>query len=96
MKLLLAMEIHVTVFGLQATHRPTLAGLLLQSCLIVVSLLGGVWNSVTAHPQMSSKAILETQYLSTINCTTVVPGSNNNNATTVEPVVLIPVTVTRS
>ena len=34
--------------GLQATHRPTLAGLLLPSYLIVVSLLGCVWNSGTA------------------------------------------------
>ena len=34
-KLLLAIEIHVTVCGLQATHRPTIvAGLLRQSCII--------------------------------------------------------------
>ena len=39
-----AIEIHVTVCGLQATHRPTIvAGLLRQSCLIKVSLLDGVW-----------------------------------------------------
>ena len=31
-------EIYLTLYGLQATHRPTLAGLLLPSCLIVVSL----------------------------------------------------------
>ena len=34
----------MSVWGLQATHRPTIvAGLLRQSCLIKVSLLGGVW-----------------------------------------------------
>ena len=34
----------MTVCGLQAAHRPTIvAGLLRQSCLIKVSLLGGVW-----------------------------------------------------
>ena len=32
-------------YELQATYRPTLAGLLLPSCLIVGSLLGSVWNS---------------------------------------------------
>ena len=44
-KLLLAIEIHMwSVCGLQATHRPTIvAGLLRQSFLIRVSLLGGVW-----------------------------------------------------
>ena len=31
-------EIYLTLCGLQAAHRPTLAGLLLPSCLIVVSL----------------------------------------------------------
>ena len=31
-------EIYLTLCGLQATHRPTLAGLLLPSCSIVVSL----------------------------------------------------------
>ena len=36
--LLLPIEIHLTLCGLQATHR-SLAGLLLQSCLVVVSLL---------------------------------------------------------
>ena len=38
-------EIHImSVCGLQATHRPTIvASLLRQSCLIKVSLLGGVW-----------------------------------------------------
>ena len=34
--------------GLQATHRPAIAGLLLPSCLIIVSLLGCVWNRGTA------------------------------------------------
>ena len=34
--------------GLQATHRPTRAGLLLPRCPVVVSLLGCVWNSGTA------------------------------------------------
>ena len=43
-KLLLAIDIHVTVCGLHATHRPTIiAGLLRQRCLTKVSLLGGVW-----------------------------------------------------
>ena len=43
-KLLLAIEIHIIVCGLQATHRSTIvAGLLRQSCLIKLSLLGGVW-----------------------------------------------------
>ena len=45
MKLLLPIEIHVAVCELQATHRPIIAGLLLQNCAIQVSLLGGVWNS---------------------------------------------------
>ena len=34
MKLLLPIEIHVAVFDLQATHRPTITGLLLQNCAI--------------------------------------------------------------
>ena len=43
-KLLLAIEIHMSVCGLQATHRPTIvAGLHRQSWLIKMSLLGGVW-----------------------------------------------------
>ena len=43
-KLLLATEMHMTVCGLQATHRPTIvAGLLRQNCFIKVSLLGGLW-----------------------------------------------------
>ena len=46
--LLLPNEIHSTLFELQATDRFTLAGLLPPSCLIVVSLLGSVWNSGTA------------------------------------------------
>ena len=34
----------LSVCGLQATHRPTIvAGLLRQSFLVKVSLLGGVW-----------------------------------------------------
>ena len=45
--LLLPIEIlRVTICGLHATLKPTL--LLPQSCLVVVSLLGGVWNSGTA------------------------------------------------
>ena len=50
MKLLLDTEIHVAVCRLQATHRPTIAGLLLQSCFIEVSLLGGVWNNSGGTP----------------------------------------------
>ena len=38
-QLLLPIEIHLTLRGLQATHRSTLAGLLMQSCLIIDSLL---------------------------------------------------------
>ena len=41
-------DIHLTLSDLQATYRPTLAGVLLPSCLIVVSLLGSVQNSGTA------------------------------------------------
>ena len=48
MKLLLAIEIHAAVCDLQATHRPTITGLLLQNCVIQVSLLRGVWNSGAA------------------------------------------------
>ena len=43
MKLLLPMEIQVAVCELQATHRPTIiAGLLIQNCVIQVSLLRGL------------------------------------------------------
>ena len=43
-KLLLAIEMHMTVCELQATHRSTIvAGLLRQSCFIKVSRLGGLW-----------------------------------------------------
>ena len=45
-KVLLPIEIHMTLFGLQATHKPTL--LLPRSCLTVVSLLG-VCRTTTAH-----------------------------------------------
>ena len=48
MKLLLPIEIHVAVCDLQATHRPTITGLLQQNCVIQVSLLRGVWNSGAA------------------------------------------------
>ena len=48
MKLLLTIEIHVAVCELQATHRPTITGLLLHNCVIQVSLLRGVWNSGAA------------------------------------------------
>ena len=48
MKLLLPNEIHSVVCELQATHRPTIAGLLLQNCVIQVSLLRGMWNSGAA------------------------------------------------
>ena len=49
--ILLPIEIHVTVCELQATHRPTIAGLLLQNCVIQVSLLfvSGGWNSGAAQ-----------------------------------------------
>ena len=46
--LLIPIEIYVAVCELQATHRTTIAGLLLQNCVIHVSLLGGVWNSGAA------------------------------------------------
>ena len=45
MKLLLPIKIYVAVCGLQATRRPTITDLLLQNCVIQVSLLRGVWNS---------------------------------------------------
>ena len=48
MNLLMTIEILATVCGLQATHRPTIAGLFLQSCLDEVSLLGDVWNNGAA------------------------------------------------
>ena len=38
----------MAVCGLQATHRPTVTDLLLQNCVIQVSLLRGVWNSGAA------------------------------------------------
>ena len=41
--------VHLALCELRGTYRPTLAGLLLPSCLTVVSLLGGVWNSGTAQ-----------------------------------------------
>ena len=44
MKLLLPIEIHEAVCELQATHIPTIAGLLLQNYVIQVSLLDGVLN----------------------------------------------------
>ena len=54
---------HFVLRGLQATHRPRLAGLLLPSCLIVVLLLGCVWNSgpapVDVSPVYSSNAVFE-------------------------------------
>ena len=57
MKLLLAIEIHVTARELQAPHRPIISYcLLLQSCLIEVSLLGGVWNSGAALPDVHRSA----------------------------------------
>ena len=46
--LLLPIEIHVAVCDLQATHKPTVTGLLLHNCAIQVSLLRGVWNSGAA------------------------------------------------
>ena len=61
---------HSTLRGLQATHKPTLAGLLLPSCLIVVSLLGCVWNSGTAPtgslPGKSTR-FLKTPYITSSN-----------------------------
>ena len=63
-QLLLPIEIHLTLCGLQAKHRSTLASLLLQSCLIVVSLLARcAWNSGTASSDVTcSKAIFENTY----------------------------------
>ena len=40
--LLLPNEIHMLLYELQATYRPTVAGLPVANCFIVVSLLGGV------------------------------------------------------
>ena len=55
MKLLQPIEIpvaaahrHVAVCEHQATNIPTIAGLLLQNCILQVSLLRGVWNSGAA------------------------------------------------
>ena len=45
-RILLPIEIHVTLCGLQATYKSTL--LLPQSFLVVVSLLGSVWNKGTS------------------------------------------------
>ena len=42
MKLLLPIEMHVAVSELQVTHKPTIAGLLLQNCVIEVPLIRGV------------------------------------------------------
>ena len=54
MKLMLPIEIHLAVCEFKATPRPTIAGLLLQNCVIQVSLLRGMWNSGAApegsHP----------------------------------------------
>ena len=46
--LLLPIEIHMAVCELQATHIPTIAGLLLHNCIIPVSLLRGLWDSGAA------------------------------------------------
>ena len=53
MKLLLPIEIHVAVCDVQATHRPTVTGLLLQNCVIQVSLLL-VCGTATLHRQAST------------------------------------------
>ena len=45
-RVLQTIEIHVTLCGLQATYKSTL--LLPQSCLVVVSLQGSVWDSGTS------------------------------------------------
>ena len=54
MKLLLPIEIHMALCEFKETHRPTIAGLLLQNCVIQVTLLRGMWNSGAApagsHP----------------------------------------------
>ena len=59
MKLLLPIEILVAVCELQATHIPTIAGLLLQNCVIQVSLLGGGWNSGAAPESVHRGAAID-------------------------------------
>ena len=55
MKLLLPIEIHVAVCEFKATHRPTIAGLLLKNCVIQVSLLRAVLCGTAAlHRQAST------------------------------------------
>ena len=58
---LLPNEIRLLLCKLQATYRPTLAGFPLPSCLIVVSLLGGVCNSASAPASIyrCSNSVLE-------------------------------------
>ena len=69
--LLLPIEIHVAVCELKATHRPTIAGLFLQNCVIQVSLLRGMWNSGAALAGVHSGAAVVflkqySKYLTTI------------------------------
>ena len=67
--LLLPIEVHVTLCGLEATLKPTL--LHPQRCLIVVSLLGRVWNSGIApadvHLQCGKAVIEDTVFEITSN-----------------------------
>ena len=56
----------LALLGRYYLRRHTLAGLLLPSCLIVVSLLGGVWNGGTApldiYREGIPSAVFKTQY----------------------------------
>ena len=72
MKLLLPIEIHVAVCELQATRRPTIAGLLLHNCVIKISLLDGVWDSGAAPAGVHRGAALVLHSMFSKLSTTVV------------------------
>ena len=79
MNLLLAIEIHVAVCRLQATHRSAIEGLLLQSWLIeVLSLLGGVWNSGAAPADVHRGAAIHFWKHSIQNQVSSEPSSANS------------------
>ena len=68
MKLLLPIEIHVAVCDLQATHRPTITGLLLQNCVSIAATWCVEQRSCTGRrPPRCSNWILKTVFKITYN-----------------------------
>ena len=63
-------EIHLALCELRVAYRPTLVGILMLSCFIAVSLLGGVWNSGTAPADMylSGNAVCENTVFKITSC----------------------------